>query len=231
MNNTESDALLYKAVNPDLTSRGGLRWEIGSTVTHPASTEMVRDDPSTYLSLSAGPAKTLIGRGWPARLLRVEPLSEVITSRRYRHKRCALSVRVVDEVDSWRVFGPQGEAVVALIDRAGRITADEARQLDAARAAARAAAAAAAAAAAWAAAWDAAWVAAWDAARDVAMNAAGDAAWGAAGAAARDAAAALVVRDVLSDGHFAAALVVRDVLSDGHFAALTGPWVSVMGSL
>jgi hypothetical protein len=200
--------LLYKAVSPDLTSRGGLRWEPGTTVTHPTSTGMVRDDPSTYLSLSTEPAETLIGRSWPARLLRVEPLGEVTTSDQYRHKRCVLRARVVDELESWRVLGPNGEQVAALLERASQLTTGDVQRL--------------------ATAWDAAWNAAWVAARDAVWNAARNAARDAARVAARDAAWD-VARDAAWDA--ARALVVRDLLVGEHFETLTRPWVSVMGPL
>ena len=71
-------------------------------------------------------------------------------------------------------FGPQWEAIVALVRRAAVITPDEANRLHAAE------------------------DAAWDAARDAARAAARDAAWYAAG----DAAWALVVRDLIGQHGF-----------------------------
>ena len=76
------------------------------------------------------------------------------------------------------VFGPQGAHVVALIERARRLTPDEVSALGAARDAALGAARGAA--------WDAALDAACGAARDAALGAA----WGAA--------CGLVVRDVIT---------------------------------
>lgn len=103
-------------------------------------------------------------------------------------------------------FGPQWEAIVALVRRCAILTEDEASQLAAARAAAWDAA--------WAAARDAAWAAAWDAARDAARAAA----WAAARAAARDAARALSVRDLIGD-----------TFTQVHYDLLTGPWAKVIG--
>ncbi|WP_051233048.1 hypothetical protein [Pseudonocardia asaccharolytica] len=195
--------LLWKAVGRDYTSRGGVVWTVGETVTHPTSTRMVRDEPATYLSSSAEPGETLIGRDWPCRLLRVRPIGQVIDSDEWRFKRCALGYEVVAEVAAWRALGPNGRQVAALVARLGCLTAAE---ISAARDAARDAAWTAAVDAAWTAAVDAAWAAArdaaWAAAVDAAWTAAVDAAWAAARDAARDAAAGLVVRDLLPDHHY-----------------------------
>lgn len=131
------------------------------------------------------------------------------------NKRAFLSLDVIEELPAHMVFGPQGEHVVALIERAGRLTADEAKQLSFAWDAAGGAA--------WAAAWDAAWgaargaarAAAWDAAGVAAGDAARDAAWGAAGGAA----IALVVRDLIDSSGF----------SQAHYDTLTGPWRTAIG--
>jgi len=216
--------LLYKAVNRDYTSRNGLRWGVGVTVTHPTSTGMVRDVPSTYLSLSSEPAETLIGRDWPCRLLRVEPVGEVITSDDFPHKRCVLSARVVDEIEPWRALGPNGQQAAAVIHRCRSMTTDETERLtaaravawDAVRAVAGYAAGGAAGAAAGAAARDAAGGAAWDAAG----GAAGAAAWDAAGYAAWGAA-----------GGAAGAVVVRDLIAVEQYDLLTASWVSVIGPI
>ncbi len=143
----------------------------------------------------------------------------------------------VTDADLADTFGPQWEAIVALVRRSAVLTADEAKRLDAARAAARGrtgpgrahdgqrggAAGDAAWAAAWAAAWDATGAAAGAAARAAARAAAGDAAWdatgAAAGAAARAAARALVVRDLIGKHGF----------TQAHYDTLTGPWRTVIG--
>lgn len=178
MTTTEPNALLWKATQPDGTTRNGVAWAVGKTVTHPTSTVMLRNGPSTYLSLSAEPAETLIGGSWPCRLFRVRPVGDVIGSDQFLHKRCVLVVEVVEEVEAWRALGPNGEAVAALIDRCGSLTESEAAQLAAARAAARAGT------------WAAAWVPAREAAREAAR------------VAAREAAVVLVVRDLISAKHF-----------------------------
>jgi hypothetical protein len=93
-------------------------------------------------------------------------------------------------------FGPQWEAIVALVRRATIVTEDEAERL--------------------AAAWDAARAAAWAAARDAARDAARGGAWGAA----RDAAGALVVRDLF--GHHGFTQAHYDLLT-GPWASVIGP--------
>src|SRR5690606_20708966 len=93
-------------------------------------------------------------------------------------------------------FGPQGEHVVALIERAARLTRDEAKQLSAAG--------------------DATWVASGHAARNAARDAARDAARVAAWGAAWDAAAWNAARDTAGDT--AMALVVRDLAGSSGFS-------------
>ena len=143
------------------------------------------------------------GMSWPCRLFVVEPVGlEHVGA----EKAGCRSLRVVEERPAHEVFGPQGVQVVELLNRCASLTAGEGRQMVAARSAA------------WDAAMDAARSAARDAARDAAMDAvrsaARDAAWDAAMDAVRDA---------------AFALVVRDLISEEHYATLTGPWASVIG--
>ena len=178
----------YKAVRPGGTSFHDptFRWlpesgpVEGHTVTHPTAS-VVGEKASRYLSVSVSPTDCT-GMEWPCRLLEVEPIEghEVTAPApdRLPNKRAAVVWRVIRELPASGVFGPQGEHVAALIERASHLTGDEAQKLDAA----------------WGAARDAAWDAARDAAWDAAGDAAGDAAW--------DAAAALVVRDLISTAHY-----------------------------
>ena len=199
----------FKAVRPDGTDvySGTVQWaptqgeipEGGIVVTHPTSMAW-EEDHSTHLCASAAPADCT-GFSWPCRLLEVEPVGEV-----YRHagsKRSALSWRVVRELPAVEAFGPQGAAVVALLDGLERLGATQLAAWDAARVAARVAR-------------DAAWRAAWDAARDAARDAAWDAAWGAA----RDAAAALIAWDLITPDQ-------RDALTAALRTALPNVWADV----
>ena len=102
------------------------------------------------------------------------------------------------------VFGPQCVHVVALIERARRLTPGEVSALEDAWDPMLVAA--------WDAARDAAWVAARDAALDAALDAAEDAAWDAA----RDA---------------AGVLVVRDLISTEVYDTLTRPWREAIGPI
>ena len=182
----------YKAVRPDGTSfhDPSLRWLPesgpieGHTATHPTAS-VVGEKASHYLSVSVSPTDCT-GMGWPCRLLEVEPVEghEVTTPApdRLPNKRAAVAWRVIRELPASDVFGPQGEHVAALIERASHLTGDEAQKLDAV----------------WDAVWDAAREAAWDAAR----GAVWDPVWDAVRGAARDAAAALVVRDLISTAHY-----------------------------
>jgi hypothetical protein len=246
--------LWWKAVSPAYTSWTGLRWDIGATVTHPTSTEMVPDKPSTYLSLALHPTQVLSGPNWPCRLLRVEPIGDAIESGWYRHKRCVLSARVVDEVEGWWALGPQGQHVAALLNTARWLTIEHVAWLEDAWDVVRRQAHA------WDAAWIASGVAAWLADRDVAWDAAqrnarrvvGDVAYAAAWAAARAAGLAHTVdgRKVAAyatwdraglaaaqdaAGVAARALVVRDLIGQvegwhqGAYDRLTAPWRRVIG--
>ena len=189
----------YKAIRPDGSSfhDPAFRWlrrdgkPYVRAVTHPGasgnhSTATLGTDATHYLSVSTSPADCT-GMRWPCRLLAVEPVGEVWTPHLgdLPNKRAALAWRVVGELPAHEAFGPNGEAVVALIDRASRLTRQEAEGLAAARVAAWVAATTGA--------WDAAWAAAWAAAA-----AARAAAWDAARVAAR----ALVVRDLISPEQF-----------------------------
>jgi hypothetical protein len=103
--------------------------------------------PDVYHA-STSKADTLIGGSWPCRLFEVdgEPVSEE------KNKRGFCTLTVVRELPAWEALGPNGEAVVCLIEKCRTITPQTANQLNAARNAAR----------------DAAWDAAGYAARDAA---------------------------------------------------------------
>ncbi len=205
-------------------------------VAHPTST-VWKEDHATHLCASTSPTGCT-GFSWPCRLLEVEPVSEV-----HRHagsKRSALSWRVVRELSAVEALGPQGPAVVALVDGLGRLVAAELAALvaaelaawDAARdatwVAARAAARDAAREAAELAAWDAARDATWVAALSAARGATWEAAWYAAKDAARDAtgaaAAALVAWDLITPDQ-------RDILTAPIRAALPDLWADVSAHL
>jgi len=143
------------------------------------------------------------GMSWPCRLFVVEPVGlEHVGA----EKAGCRSLRVVEERPAHEVFGPQGVQVVELLNRCASLTAGEGRQMVAARSAAR----------------SAAWVAAWVAARDAAMDAVRVAVRVAVRSAVRSAA-----WDAARDAAFA--LVVRDLISEEHYATLIGPWASVIG--
>jgi len=128
------------------------------------------------------------------------------------------STDITDD-DLAHTFGPQWEAIVALIRRCAALTESEAVALDAVMDAAWAAAVGGARVAAR----DAAWAAA----RATTLPAAVDAAWDAWDAAAttRDAAwdamRALVVRDLITDDGF----------TQAHYDLLVGPWSEVIGKV
>jgi hypothetical protein len=246
MNTGPRDAapsIMYKAVGLDYTSdwdvQGSLRattpplrWDVGSVVPSPGSEGTVRrDGPRTCLWLYKDPAKTLheMGQRWPCRLLEVEPLGDVIDSDGDYSWTCFPKARVIREIEAWRALGPQGEHVAALIDRAERVTAEEARRLTAAPDIAD-----------WVDRWDGAW-------RNYEMSGPdpvlprvfstssprNTAAYAAKGAAAR--AGTATGRAGTAAGYAAWALVHRDLIgtdiswTQRAYDGLVRPWSSVVG--
>lgn len=213
----------YKAVRPDGTDWHtgligyGAALTSGEVLVPPLPDDDEFPGPG-WLHLATVPTGC-VGMRWPCRLFAVEPVGEVhCDADHHPHKVGCRAVRVVRELPAHEVFGPQGEAVAAVIDRAARLTLHEVHALSAAWYAARDAAGDAA----WDAAGDAARAAARAAraaARDAAWAAAGDAAGDAAGATAREAALALVVAD----------LVGQRGLTQQHIDLLLAPWRAVIG--
>ena len=238
----------YKAVRPNGASfhNPGFRWlpegwtsgdpiPDGWTVTHP-NYSPTACDAGYYLS-AATVATDCAGMAWPCVLLEVEPVGEVRTPHPsgLPHERAAAAWRVVRELPATDALGPQGAVVAALIERAGRLSVDEAKRLDAAWDAAWTAARDAAWGAAWTAAREAAWTAAWEAAREAAREAAWeaaiDSAWDAAWGAARTAAWEAARTAAREAARTALGLIARDLISRDHYDMLTLPWRSVVGPI
>ena len=178
--------MYYKATRPDATSfhDGTTRWQVGRIVRHPSPDLSLGLCSAGVLHFSDAPSETLVGGSWPCRLFEVESRGEMIGPE--DHKYGCTVVEVVRELPAWQALGPNGEAVVALIERCRTLTHDEIKRL--------------------AAAWDAAWYAARAAARTAAWYATRDAAryaaWNAAWDAARAAALALLVKDLITPEQF-----------------------------
>jgi hypothetical protein len=202
----------YKATRPDGTDfrTGTVSYEVGTTLPVIEVAEGVKRQccTSTVYHASVTPSETLIGGSWPARLFEVEgePVAEEGSKRGF------VTLKVIREVEAWKVFGPNGEAVARLIEQAKTLTWEQVEALTAAPYTA----------------WDTAW--------DTARDAASYAARGAARDAARDAASYAARYDAWYAARYAfwgaaGALVVRDLITDAEFQALAGPWISVMGSV
>ena len=139
----------YKAVRPDGTSfhDPSFRWvpesgpipDDGLLVSHPRHLD--RRSAAGYLSVSTVPTDCT-GLQWPCQLLALTPVRgrKVVTPEPHSlpNKRGASAWLVVDRLDPHLALGPQGPEVAAIIDRAGRLTQEEAALLDAARDAATA---------------------------------------------------------------------------------------------
>ncbi len=183
--------LFFKATRPDGTDFYTGTIDYGAAL---ASGDTIRLDSDEtefpgpgWLHLATVPTEC-DGMTWPCRLFEVEPVGEFHHDEDHPHKIGCREVRVLRELPAHEAFGPQGEQVAALIERARCLTAAEIKRLHAA----------------WDAARGAARDAAWNAARDAARGAARDAAWDAAWYAAWDAAWSLVARDLISAEHYTA---------------------------
>ena len=207
----------YKATRPDGTDFHtgkidyGAALLTGEPITHPSFDR--KAGAESYLSVSTSPTDCT-SFSWPCRLFRVEPIGRAYkVSSDLPNKRAVCALVVAEELPAREVFGPNGEAVVAVIDRARLLTRDEVKRL----------------AAALDAAWWAARAAAWDAALDAAWWAARAAAWDAAWDAsdASDAACA-AARDAARDA--ALAELTRDLITTEQYDLLIGPWRSVVGA-
>lgn len=202
----------YKAVRPDGTDfySGTIDYLAGGVIRHP-NPDLGSTDASHYLSVSTEKADCT-GFSWPARLLRVEPVGDVVSPdpRDLPNKRAVGALRVVEELPAHELFGPNGEQVVAFLEWLPTLTRADWLEVgrawvaawDAARYAARDVARYAVRVAARVAAWDAARVAARVASRDAARDVARDAAWDVAWYATWDATVVLLVRDRLPADHF-----------------------------
>jgi len=119
---------MYKATRPDGTdfntgtvdyaSKAGKRL----LVKHPNPVSG-SSEASYYLSLSTV-ATDCTGFRWPCRLFEVEPSGPSWTPRSgsLPNKRAATKVRVIRELPAWQVFGPNGEAIVKIIDAFEKLT-------------------------------------------------------------------------------------------------------------
>ena len=244
----------FKAVRPDGMDfySGTIDYAAASAVggsVHPLSADLGQDGGfcrAGRLYAADVAAETLVGGEWPCRLFTVTGVP--VDSDGHKHAFAELTVGA--ELESWRVFGPNGQEAVAVIAQAAALTGERVRRMAAARDAARTAASAAAwdaartaartaaSAAAWDAARTAASAAAWDAARDAARTADSAAARTAASAAAWDAASAAAwdaARDAARTADSAAAwdaaraavaVVVRDLITPEQFHTLYDPWAA-----
>ena len=163
----------YKATRPDGTDFYTGTVDYGAAL---ASGDTIRLDSDEtefpgpgWLHLATVPTEC-DGMTWPCRLFEVEPVGEFHRGEGHPYKIGCREVRVLRELPAHEAFGPQGEQVAALIERARCLTAAEIKRLHAAWYAARAAAR----------------YTAWDAAGYAAGDAAGYAAW------------SLVARDLIS---------------------------------
>ena len=228
----------YKATKPDGTSfqDSTTRWEVGEITLLPEGQRgNVLCHPG-LLHASTESGESLVIGSWPCRLFLLEPVGEVITNPGHSYKVGAHAWLVKEEIEGWKVFGPNGFQVARLIERCSTLTKEEAQKLFAAVDAARVAAVDVARVAAWYTAVDVARNAAVDVARyaavDVARNAAVDAARNAAWYAARNAAV-----DAARNAAWYAALslVTWDLATeDGPYTVemrdlLYRPWKEVMG--
>ena len=200
----------YKVVTPDLASFHDptFVYEIGKTKRPgTAKRDWYQIQTADVLHASAtAPGAARWGR-WPYRLVAAEgnPVCEEDGKYGFRQ------LKIVEELDVALCFGPNGHAVVDVLETLGAATPGQMQQLAASMDAAWDAA--------WAAAWDAAWAASRAAARAAARDASMDAAWFASMAAATNTSMAALVAD----------LVGRYGLKQHHIETLMAPYIEVFG--
>ena len=220
-----TDMPFFKVVRPDLSSfhDPDFGYAIGKTRRAPGPRPaVIRVQMAGVLHASTSAPEAARWGEWPWRLLEVagKPLTEPDSDGKVAFRQ----LTVVAERDVAECFGPNGQAVVALLDQVGRLTVGQAEQLYAARSTAR-----------YTAAWYAARSTAWDAARSTAEenaeNAAENAARYTAWYTARNAAeyAAEYTARNAATGLVVADLVGRHGLEQHHIDTLLQPWVDVMG--
>lgn len=76
---------------------------------------MIRNDATTYLSVSTEPGEVLLGGQWPCRLFAVTPVGAVMDSDLYKFKTCCRRLVIDEELPAWQALGPNGEQVAGLI--------------------------------------------------------------------------------------------------------------------
>jgi len=192
----------YKVVTPDLASFHDptFVYEIGKTKRPgTAKRDWYQIQTADVLHASATAPGAARWGDWPYRLVAAEgnPVCEEDGKYGFRQ------LKIVEELDVALCFGPNGHAVVDVLETLGAATPGQMQQLAASMAAAWDAA--------WAAAWDAAWAAAWAAARD------------ASGDASRDASGDTSMAALVAD------LVGRYGLKQHHIETLMAPYIEVFG--
>ena len=118
----------YKATRPDGTDFYTGTVDYGAAL---ASGDTIRLDSDEtefpgpgWLHLATVPTEC-DGMTWPCRLFEVEPVGEFHRGEGHPHKIGCREVRVLRELPAHEAFGPQGEQVAALIERARCLTAAE----------------------------------------------------------------------------------------------------------
>ena len=86
-----------------------------------------------WLHLATTPTEC-VGASWPCRLFEIEPAgdAQVYQNKSHPHKIGTTKAFVTCEIESWKFFGPQGKEVVALIERAKKLSAEDVKKLSAA---------------------------------------------------------------------------------------------------
>lgn len=207
----------YKAVRPNGTDffSGKIDYAaaLGGAVKHPNALRK-DEDASRYISISVS-SGDCTGFRWDAvegaRLFEVAPIGRAWAPHKdsMPNKRAAVGVTVLRELPSYLLFGPQGEAVVAIINAFGKLTSGQKSTLYSAR--------------------DAAWWSGWSVVSDGRAHRAGL-------GAARGALCDRLVGWYVDSAACCAALAVllrhtigQDGFTQAHYDALTKPWVKVTG--
>ena len=128
----ETPVPLYKATRPDGTDFHGGTVDYGAAlhsgqvIVHPQR-RMDRNDPGTYLSAASVPMSAPNASQWPCRLFEMQNVhpSRVIAGFPHdRHWRANTRLRVLRELDSALVFGPNGQNTLRVMDEINALSQD-----------------------------------------------------------------------------------------------------------
>ncbi|MFJ5680289.1 hypothetical protein [Streptomyces sp. NPDC093097] len=124
---TSGDLARYYSAQGETIPTVNLADHIGQTIDHPSpGRKWYTDKPFSYFHMYTKPGE-ILGRledGWPVRLFLADPLGETGNwgSDFAPYWLMSHQIRVVEETEAWRAFGPRGEKVLEVIAQLPNLT-------------------------------------------------------------------------------------------------------------